>query len=89
MTLAYIESEDRVVDVDAMLGGAKARSPVSLQEGRRVAEAICQAVAARGEPEMTMEEIDEEIAKCRKERRERQARASLKEQAEDFSLVLA
>ena len=89
MTLAYVESEDRVVNVEQMLREFDAMPPISLEEGRRAAEAICQAVAARGEPEMTMEEIDAEIAKCRRDRRERQARAMMKESTPASSLVLA
>ena len=89
MTLAYIESEDRMVDVEAMLREFDAMPPISLEEGRRAAEAICQVVAARGEPEMTMEEIDAEIAQCRQERRERQTRAMMKESTPASSLVLA
>ena len=41
---------------------------VSLEEGFRAAREIRAAVKARGEPEMTMEEIDAEIAQCRLER---------------------
>ena len=73
MTLAYVESENRMVDVEAMIAAAEKMPPISLEEGRRAAEAIRQAVAARGEPEMTMEEIDAEIAQSRRERRAREA----------------
>ena len=42
-----------------------------LKEGYRIVEAIHKAVIEHGTPEMTMEEIDAEIAECRRERRER------------------
>ena len=47
---------------------------VSLEEGFMAAEAINKAVLARGGPIMTMDEINEEIAACRRERREREQR---------------
>ena len=47
---------------------------VSLEEGFRAAEEINKAVLARGGPIMTMDEINEEIAACRRERRERERR---------------
>ena len=42
-----------------------------LKEGYRIAQSIHKALIERGIPEMTMEEIDAEIAECRRERRER------------------
>ena len=42
-----------------------------LAEGYKIVQAIHKAVIENGVPEMTMEEIDAEIAQCRRERRER------------------
>ena len=72
MTLAYVESEDRMVDVEAMLREFDAMPPISLEEGQRIIDEIQQEAVANGTAGMSMEEIDEEIAQCRKERRERQ-----------------
>ena len=89
MTLAYVESEDRMVDVEAMLREFDTMPPVSLEEGRRVIDAIQQEALLNGTAGMTMEQIDEEIAACRRERRDREARAMMKESSEDPSLALA
>ena len=48
-----------------------------LKEGYRIVEAIRESARAAGVEDMTMEEIDAEIAECRRERRER-ARQSAK-----------
>ena len=74
--MAYVECEDRMVDVEAMLREFDAMPPISMEEGFRAAEAINKELIEQGIPEMTMEEIDEEIAKCRRERRERQQLAT-------------
>ena len=74
--MAYVESEDRVVDVEQMLREFDAMEPISMEEGFRAAEAINKELIEQGIPEMTMEEIDEEIAECRRERRERQQLAT-------------
>ena len=89
MTLAYIESEDRVVDIEAMIRECKALPPLTLDDGRRIFGKMRQDVLATGRGDMTMEEIDEEIAQCRRNRRERQARAVMKESTAESSLVLA
>jgi len=44
------------------------------REGREAWEAIRADIKARGVPDMTMEEIDAEIAAARRERRERKAK---------------
>ena len=72
MTLAYVESEDRVVDVEAMIRECKALPPLTLEDGQRIIDKIQQEAVANGTAGMSMEEIDEEIAKCRRERKERQ-----------------
>ena len=88
MALAYVESEDRMVDVDAMIRECKALPPLTLDDGRRIFDKMRQDVLATGKGDMTMEEIDEEIAQCRRERRERHARAMMKESTPASSLVL-
>lgn len=56
-------------------GGLKRdRTFVSLEEGFRAAEDIRAAAKAAGVGEMTMEEIDEIIAECRREWRESEMR---------------
>ena len=89
MTLAYVESEDRMVDVEAMLREFDTMSPMSMEERRRVFDMMRQSVLASGKSDMTMEEIDEEIAACRRERREREACAMIKESSEEPTLTLA
>ena len=89
MTLAYVECEDRVVDVEAMIRECKALPPLTLEDRRRIFDKMRQDVLATGKGDMTMEEIDEEIAKCRRDRRERRARAMMKESSAESSLVLA
>lgn len=53
---------------------APAKRRVTSGEARRAFESIRAEVQSRGIPEMTMDEIDSEIAAARKERRERRAR---------------
>ena len=43
-----------------------------LKEGYKIAQSIHKALIERGIPEMTMEEIDAEIAECRRERQLRE-----------------
>ena len=88
MTLAYVESEDRMVDVEAMLREFDALPPISFEEGFRAAEAINRELIERGAPEMTMEEIDEEIAACREERRERAVCTAREKVTENSTIVL-
>jgi hypothetical protein len=47
---------------------------VTSEEALKAFESIRADVQSRGVPEMTMEEIDAEIAAARKDRRERQAK---------------
>ena len=65
-------TENEAFDVEDELRLIEAMPPVSAAEALRAVEAIRQAVKSRGLPEMTMEEIDAEIAQCRRERRQRQ-----------------
>ena len=68
-------------EIDAELGEIMKMPYVSLEEGFRAAKEINRVVLARGEPEMTMDEINEEIAACRRERREREQREAANERA--------
>lgn len=52
----------------------ESRSERIAREGLEAFEAIRADIQARGVPEMTMDEIDAEIAAARRERRERKAR---------------
>ena len=64
--------EDEAFDAEAELRLIDAMPPVSVAETLQAVEAIRQAVKSRGVPVMTMEQIDAEIAQCRKQRRQRQ-----------------
>ena len=61
-------------EIDAELEEIMKMPYVSLEEGFKAAEAINRAVLTRGGPIMTMDEINEEIAACRRERREKEQR---------------
>lgn len=59
---------------DYPVSAASEKGRVTSGEARRAFESIRAEVQSRGIPEMTMDEIDAEIAAARKERRERKAR---------------
>lgn len=65
-----VDGRQERLSVRQMLDLIDKMPPVSLEEGFRAAEAIRSQVRSRGVPEMTMEEIDEEIAQCRRERKQ-------------------
>ena len=76
---SWVQLKGRRMSTQQLLDAIDAMSPVSLEEGQRILDEIREDVKATGASDMTMEEIDEEIAQCRRERRERQARATVAE----------
>ena len=64
--------KEQLVDVEAELEKITRMPHVRLEEGWRIIDEIHNAVIANGTPEMTMDEINAEIAACRKEWRERE-----------------
>ena len=65
------QMKEQTIDVEAELEKIARLPPVSLEEGWRIIDEIHNAVIANGTPEMTMDEINAEIAACRQEWRER------------------
>lgn len=76
---SWVQLKGRRMSTQQLLDAIDAMSPVSLEEGQRILDEIREDVKATGASDMTMEEIDEEIAQCRRERRERQACATVAE----------
>ena len=86
---AEVQLKERRMSTQQLLDAIDALPPVSLQEGQRISEEIQHEAVANGTAGMTMEEIDEEIAACRRERQERQVGAMLKGSTQELSLTLA
>ena len=59
---------------DYPVSSSSAKERITSEEARKAFESIRAEVQSRGVPEMTMDEIDAEIAAARKERRERKAK---------------
>ena len=86
---AEVQLMGRRMSTQQLLDAIDAMSPVSLEEGWRISEEIQREAVANGTAGMTMEQIDEEIAACRRERQGRQAGAMLKGSTQAPSLTLA
>ena len=70
--MTQAQTETRGTDVDILKRETDAARLERMKEWHRVVDAIREAAQAAGVGEMSMEEIDEEIAAYRRERRERE-----------------
>lgn len=73
--MVQAQTETRGTDVNILTREADAARLERMKEWHRVVDAIREAAQAAGVGEMSMEEIDEEIAACRRERREQLERS--------------